>query len=104
MSGGEIKDSKVAGVINEAEQQNLAQAAAEIQRLLEQLENSYSTETTAGKMQLATEAITQIENNSTQKAKVIRSLKAGSVSSFEQFLNHPAASFVIATLEEFPKK
>ncbi|MGC1247713.1 MAG: Uma2 family endonuclease, partial [Spirulinaceae cyanobacterium] len=48
MSGGEIKDSKVAGVINEAEQQNLAQAAAEIQRLLEQLENSYSTETTAG--------------------------------------------------------
>lgn len=35
MSGGEIKgNAKVAGVINEGEKQNLAEAAAEIQALL----------------------------------------------------------------------
>ncbi|MGB3693590.1 MAG: pentapeptide repeat-containing protein [Spirulinaceae cyanobacterium] len=74
---------------------------AEIQQLLEQLEKSYPTETTTGKMQLATEAIARIENNPSLKAKIISSLKAGSIAAFEQFLNHPAASFVIAAFEEF---
>ncbi|NES67596.1 MAG: pentapeptide repeat-containing protein [Okeania sp. SIO2D1] len=101
MSGGEIKDSKVAGILNEAEQQNLAQAAAEIQQLLEQLEKSYPTETMAGKMELASEAISQIENNRTFKERVVKSLKAGGVSAFEQLLSHPAASFVIAALKEW---
>jgi uncharacterized protein YciI len=58
MSGGKIEaDAKVAGVINEAEQQNLTEAAAQIQQLLEHLEKSYPTNTTAGKMAIATEAI-----------------------------------------------
>lgn len=100
MSGGEIKDSKVAGVINEAEEQNLAQAAEEIQQLLEQLENSYPTETTKGKMQLATEVITEIENNPSLKGKIVKALKAGSIAAMEKMLNHPAASFVAAVLRE----
>lgn len=42
MGGGEIKDNvKVAGVMNEAQQANLAEAAAEIQQLLEQLSETY---------------------------------------------------------------
>ena len=46
---------------NNAEQkQTLADAAAEIQALLEQLEKSYPTDTTKGKMALATEAITLV--------------------------------------------
>ena len=100
MSGGEIKDSNFAGVINEAEQQNLAQAAAEIQDLLEQLEKSYPTETTADKMGLAAEAITQVENNPTLKGKIVRAVKAGSMAAMEKLLNHPAASFVAAALRE----
>ena len=100
VSGGEINDSKVAGVINEAEEQNLAQAAEEIQQLLEQLEKTYPTETTADKMGLATEAITQIENNPPLKGKIVRAVKAGSMAAMEKMLNHPAASFVAAALRE----
>jgi hypothetical protein len=46
-----------------AEKQNLAEAAAEIQALLEQLDKTYPSNTTTGKMALATEAIARIESN-----------------------------------------
>ncbi len=88
---------------NPEQKQNLAEAAAEIQALLEQLENSYPTDTTTGKMALATEAIAQIENNPTLTARILSALKVGSVKAFEQFLNHPAASFVIGALEDWQK-
>jgi tetratricopeptide (TPR) repeat protein len=102
MNGGMIAPrAKVAGIINEAEQQNLAEAAAEIQQLLEQLEQSYPANTTTGTMQIATETISQIDRNPTLKARILNALKAGGVAAFEQFLNHPAASFVIAALEEW---
>jgi len=104
MSGGTIQgNAKIAGVINEAEQRNLAEAAAEIQQLLEQLDKSYSSDTMSGRMQIATEAVSQIENNPAFKARVLSALKAGGVAAFEQFLNHPAASFVIGALEDWQK-
>ncbi|MFB2938339.1 hypothetical protein ACE1B6_24090 [Aerosakkonemataceae cyanobacterium BLCC-F154] len=101
MSGGTIKgNAKVAGVINEAEQRNLAEAAKEIQQLLEQLDKSYSTDTTASKMAIATEAMKQIESNPTMLARIMSALKAGGVSALESALDHPAASFVIAALQD----
>lgn len=101
ISGGTIEGgAKVAGVINEAEQRNLAETAKEIQQLLEQLDKSYSTDTTASKMAIATEAIKQIESNPTLLARLMSALKAGSVSALESALNHPAASFLIAALQD----
>jgi murein L,D-transpeptidase YcbB/YkuD len=99
---GKIKDNaKVAGIYNEAEQQNLAQAAAEIQQLLEQLEQTYRTDTASGKMQIATKATEEIENNAPLKQRILQSLKAGGISAFEQVLNHPASSFVIDALKDW---
>ncbi|MFP4102418.1 hypothetical protein [Coleofasciculus sp.] len=102
MSGGSIeKGAKVAGVINEAEQQNLTEAAFQIQQLLEQLDKSYPTDTTAGKMTIATEAIKQIEANPTLMARLMSAISAGGVSALDAFLNHPAASFVIGALQDW---
>ncbi len=101
-SGGTIEQgAKVAGVINEAEQRNLAETAAEIQQLLEQLDKSYSTDTTAGKMTIATEAIKQIESNPTLMKRILSAAKAGSISALESAINHPAASFVIGAIEDW---
>ena len=101
-SGGTIEQgAKVAGVINEAEQRKLAETAAEIQQLLEQLDKSYSTNTTAGKMAIATEAVKQIESNPTLMKRIINATKAGSISALESALNHPAASFVIGAIEDW---
>jgi hypothetical protein len=82
-------------------QQNIAEAAAEIQKLLEQLDKSYPADTTLGKMQLAAETIKAIENNPTLAQRVTSALKAGSVQALAQLLNHPAASFVIGALEDW---
>lgn len=86
---------------NSAEKQNLAEAANEIQQLLEQLSQNNSTNTITGKMKIAGEVIEQIETNPALMNRVFASLKAGGVSAFEQALNHPAASFVIGALEEW---
>ena len=88
---------------NPEQKQTLAEAATEIQALLEQLEKTYPTDTTTGKMALATEAITQIENNPNLTARILSALKTGSFKAFEQFLSHPAASFVIGALEDWEK-
>ncbi|MHC5854304.1 CHAT domain-containing protein [Nostoc sp.] len=85
------------------EQQNLAEAATEIQKLLEQLDKSYSTDTTLGKMQVAAETIKAIENNPMIAERVTSALKAGGVQPLAKRLNHPAASFVIGALEDWQK-
>ncbi|MDY6902041.1 MAG: hypothetical protein SWZ49_28815 [Cyanobacteriota bacterium] len=100
---GTINTDKLAGTINEAQSKNLAEAAKEIQELLEQLDKTYDTSTTFGKMQVATETIKTIENNPDLKVRIISALKVGGVKAFEQFLNHPAASFVIGALEDWQK-
>lgn len=97
----EVKDSF--NTYTQEQKQNLTEAAAEIQQLLEQLEKSYPTETTAGKMAVATETIKHIESNPTLTAKILSALKTGSVKALEQFLSHPAASFVIGALEDWQK-
>lgn len=87
---------------NDSEQrQSLADAAAEIQILLEQLEKTYPTDTTVNKMKIATEAIGQIENNPTLMRRILSALKTGGTRAIKQFLNHPAASFVLAVLEDW---
>ena len=81
--------------------QDLAEAAAEIQKLLEQLEKNYPTDTTVGKMQMAAAAIEKIESNPTRMQRIFSALKSGGVAAIEQLLNHPAASFTIAALEDW---
>ncbi|NEP40283.1 MAG: hypothetical protein F6K35_14020 [Okeania sp. SIO2H7] len=86
---------------NSAEKQNLADAANEIQQLLEQLSQNNPTNTMTGNMKIAGEVIEKIETNPALMNRVFSALKAGGMSVFEYTLNHPAASFVIGALEEW---
>lgn len=102
MSGGEIKgNAKIAGVINEAEKQDLAQAAAEIQALIKQLEQDNPTNTTAEQMVVATKAIEQIESNPTWKQKAIAAFKQGSLNVIE---THPIGTFIVGAIEGWQKQ
>ncbi|NEO81000.1 MAG: hypothetical protein F6J99_34220 [Moorea sp. SIO4G3] len=106
MSGGTMYGGMQASqenVVSSQQQQSLTEAAEEIQALLKQLEKSYSTEATTGKMALATEVIQRIDSNPTLTAKILSALQVGSVKALEQSLNHPAASFVIGALEDWQK-
>lgn len=83
------------------ETQNITETAAEIQKLLEQLEAFYPSDTMSGKMQIATGAISKIENNPDLMERIIKALKAAGVSAFEKILNHPASNFMIPALEDW---
>jgi hypothetical protein len=101
MSGGEIKDqAKVAGVINEAEQRNLAEVAKEIQQLLDQLSETYPTTTTSEKYEVAAKAIKTIEDDSLLTSKIIRVFKAALAEALRQAVNHPLMNILMAGVEE----
>jgi hypothetical protein len=83
------------------QKQSLEEAATEIQELLELLSKTYPTTTYAEQITVAAKAIEQIENNSSLMDRILSALRAGGVEAFEQFLNHPASSFVIAALKDW---
>ena len=85
------------------EEQDLAKAAAEIQKLLEQLEKTYSPDTMTGKMTVAAKAVEQIEKDPSLMQRVSSALKSGGVAGLMQFLNHPAASFLLAAFDDWQK-
>ena len=58
---GTVKDNaKVFGIINEAQQQNLAEVVAQVQQILRQVSDSYPTNTTTEQMIVATETIKKL--------------------------------------------
>lgn len=84
---------------NHAAQQNLAEAAAEIQQLLKQLEQIYPTETLTQKAVVAEEAIKRIENNPTLKERVIGALKSAGKEAFKEAVDHPLVNVLMAGIE-----
>lgn len=102
MSGGKIQPgAKVAGVINEAEQQNLAEAAAEIQQLLEQLSKENPTETITQKAFVVQEAIKEIESNPTLRERIVSAIKAMGIEAVMQAIDHPLANILREGIEAF---
>jgi hypothetical protein len=96
---GEINAEKLAGTINEAEKQNLAEAAVEIRQLLEQLSQTYPTHTIAEKMVVAAEAIKRIESDPTWKQRAINAGKEGGLAAFEKAIDNPAGAFIVAAIK-----
>lgn len=81
------------------QRQNLAEAAVEIQQLLNQLGQSYPTNTPLEKQIAVTEALKQIDSNPTLKARVIGALKAGGTEALKELVDHPLVNILLATLE-----
>lgn len=106
IAGNEVRDNTFIGTQHNfapEQKQNLAEAAAQIQALLDQLSQTYSPTTTTGRMAIATHAIEWIESDPSLAERILSAIKAGGVAALEQMLNHPAASFVIGALEDWRK-
>ncbi|MDZ7970421.1 MAG: pentapeptide repeat-containing protein [Nostoc sp. DedSLP03] len=84
---------------NTEQRQNLAQAATDIQQLLNQLSQSYPTATTSQKMAVVARAVDEIENNPTLKARVIGALKAGGTEAFKELIDHPLVNILLASID-----
>ena len=74
----------------------IAEAAAEIQKLLDQVSQTYPTTTSKDKMIVVAEVVDQIENNPTLQVKVINSLKAGGREAFKEAIDNPLVNILMA--------
>ena len=83
------------------QKQNLAEAAAEIQKLLEQLAKNYPTETLTQKATVAKEALQIIESNPTFKQRVVSAIQGMSLEALMQLIDHPVANILREGIERF---
>jgi hypothetical protein len=99
---GTVRGDAVAGnkIVNE---QNLAEAAKDIQDLIEQLAQTYPTDTMPAKVGFANAIVQHIDANASLSQRLLSAGRAGSIAALGQALNHPLASFVIAAIEDWQK-
>jgi hypothetical protein len=97
---GTVQGDAVAGnkIVNA---QNLTEAAKEIQDLIEQLAQTYPTDTMPAKVGFANAIVQRIDANASLSQRILSAGKAGSIAAIGQVLNHPLASFVIAAIEDW---
>jgi tetratricopeptide (TPR) repeat protein len=84
---------------NYALNQNLAEAAAAIQQLLDQLAKTNPTSTEAEKKIFVSTAINSIKNQPTLKDRAWGALKAGSIEAVKAIANHPAVSIPVEVVK-----
>ncbi|MBW4472572.1 MAG: TIR domain-containing protein [Stenomitos rutilans HA7619-LM2] len=82
----------------------LAEAAEEIQKLLEQLSASYPNPTPIEQMTVATKAVEEIEKDPKLKGQVVAALKAGGKTALQELVKHPAITILLAALDAWDKK
>ena len=98
---GENIGTAIGNQTNYTSNQNLAEAAAEIQQLLERLSQAYPTETLSQQALVAEKAINQIENDPTLKERVVSAIKGMGVEALMEAIDHPVANVLRAGIEAF---
>ncbi len=81
------------------QRQSLAEAAAEIEQLLNQLSRSYPTTTASEQMVVATKAIEEIEKKPELKQRVIGALQSGGVEALKELVDNPVINVLLAVLD-----
>lgn len=99
IAGDKVMGDKIGTQINNS--QNLAEAAQEIQQLLDQLSQNYPDPTPAQKIQIAAQAVEEIEKNPTLKARVTNALKEAGTTALEEAVDHPAIKIVVAGVKGY---
>lgn len=81
-------------------EQNVAEVAAEIRHLLQQLERTYPTTSPVEKLTVVLEAVKAMDSNPPLKARVVNILKEGDTAVFKALVDHPLTNKFLAALED----
>jgi cysteinyl-tRNA synthetase len=79
--------------------QTLAEAAAEIQQLLNQLSQSYPSTTESEQKVVAAKAIEEIEKRYQLKQRIVGALQSGGVETLRELVDNPIINILLAALE-----
>lgn len=85
--------------LNNFQQNDLINTAAEIQQLLQLLEQSYPSETLPQKATLVEEAVKRIESKPTLKQRVTGVIKSAGTEAFKEAVDHPLINIFVAGIE-----
>lgn len=99
IAGDKVMGDKIGTQINNS--QNLAEAAQEIQQLLDRFSQDYPDPTPAQKIQIAAQTVEEIERNPTLKARVTNALKEAGTTALEEAVEHPAIKIVVAGVKGY---
>lgn len=99
LSTGEVGRDIVVNNLPAEEKKTLAEAADEIQQLLNQLSNTYPTTTVAEKANVAAKAIEEIEKKPDTKTKIVKALKAGGTAALIELTDNPVVNILVPMLE-----
>lgn len=86
-------------ITNYGTKQKLAEAAAEIQQILEELSRTYPPSTTTDKMFIVKNALQNIERNPILKARLLAAAQAGGLNALKELVEHPVINIFLAALE-----
>jgi len=81
------------------QKQNLAEAAKEIQQLLQQLSKPDYSATPTKNAIIVGEVMQEIEKNPSLKSRIIEALKQGGKEAFKELIDHPAVNVLIASID-----
>ena len=81
------------------QKQNLVEAISEINKILREVENSYSSNTNTEQDTIITETMRRIDQDKTLKARLISTLKAASKETLKEVIDNPLINVLIASLE-----
>jgi len=85
------------------QKQQLTDTATKIQKLLQQLDQTYPTNTPLEKQRVVIEVLERIENNPILKASVVEGLKGVQTEVLKELIDHPLVNVLLAALEEYQK-
>jgi len=85
------------------QQQNLAEAAAEIQELLVQLEKTYSVETPEGRAAATTAALAKIKGDGKLKGRFFSAGQAAAIKAIEKGVDHWAIAPLVEAFKDWQK-
>jgi len=95
-----VHGDQIGGTIhNYAFKQDLAQAATEIQQLLDQLCKTYPTTTEKEKLAVVAKASEEIHKNPPLKARILNVLTKGGTEVFKEAIDHPLINILLAMME-----
>ena len=91
--GGEIYNDS-------GQKQNLVEAAAEIQKLLDIIEQEYPSSKSVGQQTIIVgKAIEEIESNPPLKSRIIGAIREGSIEALMELIDHPTVRILKAAFE-----
>ncbi|WP_354635553.1 hypothetical protein [Planktothricoides raciborskii] len=89
-----------AGCVVNAQKQRLTEAAAEIQKILDQLSQNYPTITIADKATVAAKAMEEMEQKPEIKMRIIKALQAGTTAEIIELIDNPVVKIMTPMFDD----